>query len=496
MKQSEYVRYDGLALAGLIRERAISSSEVLLAAIHQIESVNTAVNAVCWTRFEEAIDCARRFDAKPGTSGPFAGVPFLLKDALLAVKDFPLTSGSRLFSGFRCSQDSSLAARMRNAGFNFLGRTTTPEFSANCTTEAVLYGAPTRNPWNLKLSSGGSSGGAAAAVAAGMSPVAHGTDGGGSIRIPASCCGLFGLKPSRMRNPTGPRGEGWGGMGVEHVLTRTVRDSAAVLDATHGPDVGAPYAAPHFDGHYLDLLNKRPSSLRIGLVVDSPSGQPVYADCIRATEAAAKLCEHLGHKIIPTRFPDCDFEAFGNAMRVVVSTGIAQAVKFGNKCLSRQATLENLELSSYTALEMAYRYTAIDYADAVNCFHQIGRTLGSTMTDYDIILTPTLTAPPVALGTYSANREYVEHRSATLLYTAFLPYLNASGQPAMSVPLYWTTSGLPIGVQFAAAVGREDLLLPLGAQLEEAAPWFSRISPLAGLSTPNCLGCTPPHLDF
>jgi amidase len=271
-------------------------------------------------------------------------------------------------------------------------------------------------------------------------------------------------------------------MGVEHVLTRTVRDSAAVLDATHGPDVGAPYAAPHFGGRYLDLLNERPSPLRIGLVVDSPSGQPVHPECIRATEAAAKLCEHLGHEVISTRFPDCDFEAFGHAMRVVVSAGIAQAVRFGSQCLNRQATLENLELSSYTAIEMAYRCSAIDYADAVNRFHQIGRTLGSAMTGYDVILTPTLTAPPVALGTYAADREYVEHRSATLLYTAFLPYLNASGQPAMSVPLYWTASGLPIGVQFAAAIGREDLLLRLGAQLEEAAPWFSRLSPLAGAS--------------
>jgi amidase len=482
MKQSDYVRYDGLALAGLIRERAVSSHEVVLAAIRQIESVNATVNAVCWTRFEKAIDDAIRFDVEPETPGPFAGVPFLLKDALLAVKDFPLTSGSRLFSDFRCAQDSSLAVRLRNAGFNFLGRTTTPEFSANCTTEAVLYGAPTRNPWNLELSPGGSSGGAAAAVAAGISPLAHGTDGGGSIRIPASCCGLFGLKPSRMRNPTGPRGEGWGGMGVEHVLTRTVRDSAAVLDATHGPDVGAPYAAPHFGGHYLDLLNKRPPSLRIGLIVDSPSGQSVHPECIRATQVAAECCEHLGHKIIPTRLPDCDFEAFGYAMRVVVSVGIAQAVKFAGTFLNRQATLQNLEFSSFTALEMAYRHNAVDYADAVNRFHQIGRTLGGAMTDYDVILTPGLTAPPVALGTYAADREYVEHRSATLLYTAFLPYLNATGQPAMSVPLYWTASGLPIGVQFAAAIGREDLLLRLGAQLEEAAPWFSRIAQLAGAS--------------
>lgn len=479
MNHSEYVKYDGLALAGLIRERAVSSCEVVLAAIRQIESVNTTVNAVCWTRFEEAIHCAKRFDSETGTSGPFAGVPLLLKDALLAVKDFPLTSGSRLFSGFRCSQDSSLAIRLRNAGFNFLGRTTTPEFSANCTTEAALYGAPTRNPWNLELSPGGSSGGAAAAVAAGISPLGHGTDGGGSIRIPASCCGLFGLKPSRMRNPTGPRGEGWGGMGVEHVLSRTVRDSAAVLDATHGPDLGAPYAAPHFGGRYLDLLDRRPSSLTIGLIVESPSGQPVHPDCVRAAECAANLCEDLGHKIIPTRFPDCDFDAFGHAMRVVVSAGIAQAVRFGSKCLDRRATLQNLEVSSYTALEMAYRHNAVDYADAVNQFHQVGRTLGAAMTEYDMILTPTLTAPPVALGKYAADREYVEHRSATLLYTAFLPYFNASGQPAMSVPLYWTGSGLPVGVQFAAATGREDLLFRLGAQLEEAAPWFNRLSQLA-----------------
>lgn len=476
MNHSDYLRHDGLALAQRVRDGDATPTELLDAALAQMQRVQPQIHAVCW----EEIDAARDAAAAMAPQGPFTGVPMLLKDIALSVRGFRLSNGSRLFEGWRSDADCELAVRLRAAGFNFFGRSTTPEFGANCTTEALVYGAPTRNPWNLAHSAGGSSGGAAAAVAAGILPVAHASDGGGSIRIPASCCGLFGLKPTRMRNPMGPvAGEGWGGLGVEHVVSRSVRDSAAVLDATHGIDAGAPYAAPAFTGRYLALLDEAPRPLRIGLVTDSPSGEPVHADCLAAVADAAALCEQLGHHVEPIRLPDLDFEGFGHAMRLIVAAGTAQAVRAGSAWKGERPSLENLEVSIFTAVDFALRHSAVDYADAIARMHTVGRRLGALMTEVDVLLTPTLTTPPARIGRYAADRDYVSHRSDTLRYTAFLPYFNASGQPAMSVPLFWNGEGLPIGVQFAAAVGREDLLFGLAAQLERARPWFDRLSPLA-----------------
>lgn len=478
MQHKEYIAHDALALAGLVQSGDVTPSDLLNAAIAQMERVQPQINAVCWPEVEKAYERAKYIATAP--QGCFSGVPMLLKDVGLTAKGFTLTNGSRLFAGMRSDQDSELASRLRHAGFNFFGRSTTPEFGANCTTEALVYGEPTRNPWNTALSSGGSSGGAAAAVAAGILPVAHASDGGGSIRIPASCCGLFGLKPTRMRNPMGPiAGEGWGGLGVEHVISRSVRDSAAVLDATHGTDTGAPYAAPYFKGSYLNILNKAPESLRIGLITQSPSGQPVHADCVSATADAAQLCQSLGHHIFPTQLPDLDYEAFGHAMRLIVAAGTAQAVQAGSTIRGIKPDLEHLEISIFTAVDFALRHSAVDYANAIARIHSMGRSLGRFMNDYDILLTPTLTTPPAPIGKYAADRDYVTHRSDTLLYTAFLPYFNASGQPAMTVPLHWNNDNLPIGVQFVAQTGREDLLFQLAAQLEHARPWFDRLSPMA-----------------
>lgn len=458
-----------------------------------MDRVQPHINAVCWATLDAARERARAMDVQP-PDGPFAGVPMLLKDVAMAAAGLELSHGSRLFQAQVGAHDSELALRMRRAGFNFFGRTTSPEFGANCTTEAVVYGGPTRNPWDLAHSSGGSSGGAAAAVAAGILPLAHGSDGGGSIRIPASCCGLFGLKPTRMRNPMGPvSGEGWGGLGVEHMITRSVRDSAAALDATHGPDVGAPYAAPAFHGSYLQSLAAEPQVLRIGLVTQSPSGEGVHADCLEAVHSAAALCESLGHRVEPAVLPDLDFEAFGHAMRLIVAAGTSQAVQAGSAMRGREATLDELEMSILTATEFARRHTAVDYANAISRMHQAGRRLGAFFSDFDVILTPTLATPPALIGRYAADREYVSHRSDTLRYTAFLPYFNASGQPAMSVPLHWNAEGLPIGVQFVADVGQEHRLLRLAAQLEEARPWFDQLSPLSsptrsGAMTPSPAG--------
>ncbi|MDC9615614.1 amidase [Xenorhabdus khoisanae] len=485
MKHEDYIQHDGLGLGKLVQNNDITPEELLDAAISQMERVQPAINAVCWPEIDMARDQAKHMSQTLQTDaetsgGQFYGVPMLLKDLGLTAQGLTLTNGSRLFKGNKSSWDNELALRLRKAGFNFFGRSTTPEFGVNCTTEALVYGAPTRNPWNTALSSGGSSGGAAAAVASGILPVAHASDGGGSIRIPASCCGLFGLKPTRMRNPMGPiTGEGWGGLGVEHVISRSVRDSAAVLDATHGTDAGAPYCAPAFTGRYQDLDKTDLRPLRIGLITQSPSGLPIHPDCLAGVQDAAKLCETLGHHILPTELPDIDYEAFGHAMRLIVAAGTAQAVREGCDLHNVKPNLDLLEISIFTAVDFAKRYSAVDYADAIVLMHQTGRKLGHFMKDYDVLLTSTLTSPPVEIGRYAANRDYVTHRSDTLKFTAFLPYFNASGQPAMSVPLYWNSESLPIGVQFVGDAGREDLLFRLAFQLEQARPWFDRLSPLA-----------------
>ena len=482
MKFTDYVRCDGLELAALIAAREVRATEVLDCAIAQMERVQPQINAVCWPELEAAREQARAWDAASEAGAPFGGVPMLLKDLVITARGLRISHGSRLFGTPYSAEDNELAARLRRAGFNFMGRSTTPELGANCTTEALVYGGPTRNPWDLSRSSGGSSGGAAAAVAAGILPVAHASDGGGSIRIPASCCGLFGLKPSRMRNPMGPvTGEGWGGLGVEHAISRTVRDSAAMLDATHGADVGTPYAAPPFSGSYLRALETAPKGLRIGLITASPSDGAVHPDCLAAVQDAARLCESLGHHVEEAHWPEAiDYEAFGHAMRLIIAAGSAQAVRAGCAARGIRPNLDELEVSIFTAVDFALRHDAVDYADAVGRMHHTGRLLGQMMDNrYDLLLTPTLTEPPAPIGRYAADRDYVTHRSDTLRYTAFLPYFNASGQPAMTVPLHWNAQGLPIGVQFAAPLGDDHVLFQLGAQLEAARPWRARLSPLA-----------------
>ncbi len=475
-----YEQCDAIDLAQAVRRKEVSPEELLATAANRIRERNPAVNAVAW--FDEEV--ARGTLSASDCNGLFYGVPLLVKDLATPVKGFPLQNGSRFYRGNVAAQDNELVQRYRRAGLVPLGVTTTPEFAVNCTTEGLAYGGPTRNPWDLSRSSGGSSGGAAVAVATGMVPFAHGGDGGGSLRIPASSCGLFGFKPTRMRNPMGPfAGEAWGSLAVDHVISRTVRDSAAALDATHGPDVGSPYAAPSFTGSYLQAVTAAPGRLRIGLIVDSPSRERVHVDCVAAAQDAARLCETLGHDVEPTAFPGTiDFQQFGHAMRLLVASGVASAVAQRTRELGREPGDDDLEVSIRTAVDFARRHSAVDYFNALALMHSIGRQMGRLMQTYDVLLTPTLAEPPVELGRYTADRDYVTHRSATLLYTAFLPYFNASGQPAMSVPLHWNKDNLPIGVQFASRTGAEDLLFSLAGQLEAARPWFDRRPPCAAIA--------------
>lgn len=335
---AEFEQYDGIGLADLVRRRQVRPEEVLEAAIARVEARNPAVNAVVSRLYDEA-----RAAIRAGLPvGPFTGVPYLLKD-LGALYTGAITSfGSRLFVDYRADHDSEITARLKRAGLVIFGKTNTPEFGLSASTEPRLFGA-TRNPWNLSHSAGGSSGGSAAAVAAGMLPMAHATDGGGSIRIPASCCGLVGLKPTRARNPLGPDlGEGWGGASVAHAVTRTVRDSAALLDATSGPDVGDPYWAPPPAGPFLSEVGREPGRLRIALTTMPWNGQPVDPECIEATRAAARLCERLGHRVEEAR-PEVDESALWLATRIIIGANIRAVLEARAATLCRELSADDVE---------------------------------------------------------------------------------------------------------------------------------------------------------
>ena len=360
------------------------------------------------------------------------------------------------------------------AGLLIFGKTNTPEFGLNVTTEPALFGA-TRNPWNLDRTSGGSSGGAGAAVAARVIPAAHATDGGGSIRIPASCCGLVGLKPTRARNPAGPDvGEGWGGMSTAHVVSRSVRDSAAFLDATHGPAAGDPYCAPAFDGSFLARCGDAPRRLRIALDTNSLTDAPTHADCIAAAAHAAKLCESLGHSV-EAASPQFDRLAFRMATGVVVSASIANLVDSRLAALGRALRADDIEENTRATVEYGRSIAASRYAAAMQTIHQTGRAVARFHQTYDLMLTPTLVTPPVALGwldSMSTDRAAFGTRFSS--FWGFTNLQNATGQPAISLPLFWNAEDLPIGVQFVGRFGDELLLLQLASQLERAQPWFDR----------------------
>lgn len=476
MNMSEYQRLDGLGLAGLLRAGTVSARQLMQCAIDAAEQVNPALNALCHMDFQRSLELAGAADLR----GPFGGLPFLLKDSGLASRRLPSGLGSRLFEGVSFAYDATLVKRFGEAGFIPFARSTVPEFSMAPTTEGVANGGPTRNPWDPSRSSGGSSGGAAVAVSAGIVPVAHANDGGGSIRIPASCCGLFGLKPSRGRVPMGPaRGEGWGGLAAEGVISRSVRDTAAALDAIAGYEAGAPYAAPPAPTSYLALLSQdfaRP--LRIITWTQTWLGNPVDPECLAAVQRAQAILRGAGHEVVDAPPPDLDYAAFTDALITVLAANAAITVqgRAGTAPVAEWRPL--LEPAIFDAYERGSRLSAGDYANAINLFHRIGRRIESAMAGYDLALTPTLTRPPVKLGELSMQTDFVSFRRAVSNYTTFLPIMNASGQPAATLPLHWSREGLPIGVQLIGHFGREDQILQLAGQIERLAPWFDRRPPL------------------
>ncbi len=473
----DYADYDGLGLAALVASGEVSAEALLAAAIARIEALNPQLNAVVTKLYDQA-----EAALKAGLpAGPFAGVPFMLKDLGGAQAGVPMTAGSRFFKDYVPPVDSELVRRYRQAGLVILGRTNTPECGLAATTEPVLFGA-CHNPWDLSRTSGGSSGGAAAAVAAGLVPLAHASDGGGSIRIPASCCGLFGLKVSRGRMTLAPYlGESIAGCSVEHVVSRSVRDSAAVLDATAGPAPGDPYQAPPPSRPFLAEVGAPPGRLRIALATRPFNGGPIHPDCVAAAEAAARLCEQLGHHVEEAS-PSFDAAAMDDAFRQLFSVGAAANIRQRAAALGREPDEAGFERVTLATLAAAATLSATDYVLVLNRLHGISRQIAAFFETRDMLLTPTLGAPPVPLGTLDMMTPDAESFAQALWqFAPFTYHFNVTGQPAMSVPLSWNGGGLPIGVQFVGRYGDEAGLIRLAAQLESAEPWAARRPPLAGM---------------
>jgi amidase len=461
---------DALGLAELVRTRQVSPSELLDEALDRVATHNPQVNAVV-SLFEAR---ARAAIAAGLPDGPFTGVPFVLKDLGADVAGEITTSGSRFFADHRPTRSSEVVLRYERAGLVIFGKTNTPEMGLNATTEPLLFG-PTRNPWNLDHSAGGSSGGAAAAVAAGIVPAAHATDGGGSIRIPASSCGLFGLKPNRGRIPFGPPlGEGWNGLSHGHVITRSVRDSAAFLDATAGSRAGEPYAAPHYDGSCLDATQRSPGRLRVGMMTTGRPGVVVDDEARAAVGYAARLLVELGHDVEEFTLP-VDWAATTRVFGILSGTHVAATINARAGVLGREPTLDDIERVTWMQFTAASTRGALDYVDAVRTMHRISDEVAAAFEEIDVLLTPTAGTPPPPIGLLDMNSEDLAALGREAGRVAnFLGIMNITGQPAMSVPLYWTADGLPLGVHFAARWGAEPLLCSLAAQLEKVAPWAHR----------------------
>jgi len=458
---------DAVGLAELIRRRDIDATEAVDAAIARAQAVNGAINAIVTETFDAAVTSAA--DA----AGPLAGVPFLIKD-LTYVAGVPCSYGSRLWKDFVPDHDADIVSRYRHAGLTFIGKSNTPEVGLAATTESVHLG-PCRNPWDTSRSPGGSSGGAAAAVAAGILPAAHATDGGGSIRIPASCCGLVGLKPTRARTPLGPDvGEGWGSMAVGHVVSRTVRDSAVLLDLTHGPARGDPYHPPYFAGSFLDASRQPLPPLKIAIDLEPVSFGAVHEACRRGVQETAALLESLGHHV-EERSPEFDRANFTLATGTLVVANVANNIFARAEALGVDVTPDVVEWHTFRMAEAGRQVSADLYAKSINLIHATGRQLERFFEDWDLILSPVLLQPPVALGFMDTNDPdgdtYGAHFNA---FWGFTSLYNATGQPAISLPLHWTPDGLPVGMQFAAPFGAESRLLQLATQLEQARPWFDR----------------------
>ena len=470
----ELFECDAVDLAGHIESGAVSPEEILGASIARAERINPKIDAIVHFGKERAGQLA----AETPKGAPFRGVPTLIKDLGIETADFPSSLGSRLFRDTVYDYESAIYRRIREAGFVPYARTTSPELGIGPVSEAGVYGKPTRNPWNTDHTSGGSSGGSGAAVAAGIVPLAHGSDGGGSVRIPASCCGLVGLKPTRARLPDGPAaGEGWAGMSIDGFLTRSVRDTAMALDLCHGADPGAPYHAPPLKRGFAKSMAKPPGKLRIAVMETDFTGNAVDPECLAAVTEASRILSSLGHDARPWKSTVGDrVTGMMLAWTGIVAAGTMLSVR-------AKVDIETLEPDmvdgvTYGAVQMGREVGGADYLKAVNTIHAFGRAMAAVFEDFDVLVSPTLAEPPARIGRFKpVNTDFMDYRNGpqgVFRYSPYTAVFNASGQPAISLPLHWGRGELPVGVQFAAAFGEDELLVSLAAQVEAAAPWRGR----------------------
>ncbi|MVM31487.1 amidase [Spirosoma sp. HMF4905] len=488
----EYVKHDATALAELVQKGEVTPAELLETAIARAEEVNPRLNAIVTPLYDKGREMAEQLPA----SGPFRGVPFLLKDLELEWAGTPMKSGCRGYANYVSTSDSEVIKRLKAAGLIFFGKTNTPEFGLTPYTESKLYG-PAHNPWKLTHSPGGSSGGSAVAVAAGIVPAATATDGGGSIRIPAACCGLFGLKPSRGRITLGPKfGELWNGAVAGHVLTRSVRDSAGFLDAIAGSMAGDPYTIAPPERPFLQEVGRGPGKLRIAFSTQSlmPS-QTTDPECVKAVQETARLLESLGHTVEEIPLP-YEKTIVTEAFFVNVLSETAAVLRELGGYLGRPVRREDVELNTWAQSRLAEGFSSADAAFQKRRWNTLNRSMGQLHETYDLFLTPTLPRPPIEIGTFQnkASEERLlklvdsfgglkylkgsktvnDLAERSLGYISFTVITNMTGQPSMSVPLHWSPDGLPIGVMFAAKLGEEATLFRLAGQLEQERPWFDK----------------------
>ncbi|MCA0042481.1 amidase [Celeribacter litoreus] len=465
---TEYDSLDATEVAALVASKEVSAKEVFETALARIEKLEPHLNAIVHPHYDLAEQ-----DIDAGLpDGPFKGVPFLVKNTGIAVRGMEMSTGCRLFKGHVDQSDCTLVARYRAAGVVLMGKSNTPEFALSFATEPREF-EKTRNPWNLEYGPGGSSGGSAAAVAAGLVPFANSSDGAGSTRLPAAHTGLFGFKPSRMRNPIGPvMVEGIAGMSTPHALTKSVRDSAALLDISGGADIGDPYAQPVKTESYAASVNRDPKALRIGLTLNSPLGTPVDPQIRARCEEAAKLMESLGHSVEIVEDAGYDAHALKTAWQVIPGVNVASAVLARGRALGIDDPIAELEPVNEEWIRKALTLTGMDYLASVNQLHATARGLGRFFERFDILMSPASAELPPKIGELSSEKGTLDaFYDRFWSHSPFTCAFNASGFPAMSVPFGLSEEGLPIGVQFGAALGGENLLFSLAGQFERAAPW-------------------------
>jgi amidase len=469
MAFAEYANYDGIGLAELVRTKKVKPSELVEAAIDRIERHNGKLNAVVFKGYDDA----RRTASGELPDGPFKGVPFLIKDLGCPVKDWPMTNGSKWFGPKKSDRDDELVTRYRSSGMVLVGKTNTPEFGITGTTESA-YLRPCRNPWNTDHISGGSSGGAASAVAAGIVPMAHASDGLGSIRIPAACCGLVGLKPTRDRNPIRVKEQGGIGFSVNHIVSRTVRDSAAMLDWTGRPQENMFFAHPGQDGPYLEDTKKKPRKLRIGYWGVPPSGTPLHPDVEKTLKDTVAVLQQLGHEVFEKPI-DIDWRKLYRAQGVWGAGNFAANIAEHTADLGRGPDNGEIEKLSRSIWEAGKRVSAEQHVQAGHTIKEMVPVIMAHWKQWDVYLQPTTITPPPKIGfidPVTLEPKELNHRQAITF--GFTPPFNFTGQPAISLPLGQSKDGLPIGMMFAGRYGDEATLFRLAAQLEEARPWIVR----------------------